>query len=97
MAKKPKRKTRRKSKRAAPRLDETQPVNQPMEYKSLVKTLDVGAPYDSTLAVLNAEALDGWDLVSVCITQGILNNVWVEVFYLKRLAAQVPSSDSPPA
>lgn len=60
----------------------------PVEYKSVYREIAPGEPYQDIGEILTPEALNGWELVTVVVTMAILENKFVEVFYLKRNANQ---------
>lgn len=56
---------------------------QAQRFKSVIRTLVPGQPYQDAAQVLDALGAQGWQLVNVQVTQAILLNTWVEVFYLQ--------------
>lgn len=54
------------------------------EFKSVMRTFQVGEPYTSCADLLSAEGADGWQLVGVTVLRGKLEHEVGEVFYLTR-------------
>ena len=56
------------------------------EYKSFMRTFNVGEEYVSADDVLADLGADGWQLVSVIVIRAKLEHEVAEVFYLQRQA-----------
>jgi hypothetical protein len=70
---------------------------QGFQFKSFMRTLAPGKPYQDASAVLNTLGAAGWELVSVIVVPATLQKQWAEVFYLQlRTNVVVADLNSPP-
>jgi hypothetical protein len=59
----------------------------------VTRTLKPGQPYTDVAPWLDQLGAQGWELVSAQVVQRMLENEWVEIFYLKQVgtvAEEVP-------
>lgn len=60
------------------------------EYKTIIKPNFMNAPYAPSDDTINAQAKDGWELITVCIVPAMLQYAMNEIFYFRRITSAGP-------